>query len=496
MNKTFPFPTLFLALCLAMLLAAQPAQAQIAKAVKQNAAPKKTAVKKKARRTSKVRRVIEDYAVADSAVADIDPRDKYEYASDWNEGLAVVYNGEYYGMIDGDGVVEVDFVYKDITVDVDGGLYYRVRNYNNKLGVLDAKGEEVVPCVYDYMGSFVDGLAKVKHNELYGFVNRSGQEVVPCAYTSIGNADKAGRMTVERNDKKGCISKDGKELIPCDYTTFGAFADDGLVWVGKRVDKQDHYGIYNTQAHSELLPCVYTKAGVYGKVMTSIDFSKAPNLDSKNICVCKDQKWGIVKQSGKSSDKIKEVTPCQWDAIEYMLPDRAWVWQDGKRGILRDYGTLLQPCHFTNVREAEVAETRASFSSTIYYVQANGKTGLLNDDGTTLAPVEYDGIGDFSDDMAVAKKNGKFGYLNRKGALAITPMYIYASDFSEGLAAVQLPDKKPFFFIGKDNVERFHIKADHVGTYRNGTCKVTKGDKVFYIDKQGKKVKGTTQKIR
>lgn len=228
----------------------------------------------------------------------------------------------------------------------------------------------------------------------------------------------------------------------------------------------------------------------------SIDFSKAPNLGSRNVCVCKDQKWGIVKQSGKSSDKIKEVTPCQWDAIKYMLPDRAWVWQDGKRGILHDYGTLLQPCHFTNVREAKVAETRASVSSTIYYVQANGKTGLLNDDGTTLVPVEYDGIGDFSDDMAVAKKNGKFGYLNRKGTLAITPMYTYASDFSEGLAAVQLPDKEPFFFIGKGNVERFHIKADHVGTYRNGTCKVTKGNKVFYIDKQGKKVKGTTQKIR
>jgi hypothetical protein len=58
-----------------------------------------------------------------------------------------------------------------------------------------------------------------------------------------------------------------------------------------------------------------------------------------------------------------------------------------------------------------------------------------------VIPAQFDGAGDFSEDLAWVKVKGdpdKWGYINKQGRYAIPPQFFSASDFREGLAPVTM----------------------------------------------------------
>ncbi len=50
---------------------------------------------------------------------------------------------------------------------------------------MNKEGQEVVPCRYDEVRDFEEGLAAVQRGGQWGFVNKEGQEVVPCRYDEV-----------------------------------------------------------------------------------------------------------------------------------------------------------------------------------------------------------------------------------------------------------------------------------------------------------------------
>lgn len=54
-------------------------------------------------------------------------------------------------------------------------------------GFIDKTGKQIVPCVYDRVRSFSEGLAGVHQNGKGGFVNKSGELVIPCIYDAISD---------------------------------------------------------------------------------------------------------------------------------------------------------------------------------------------------------------------------------------------------------------------------------------------------------------------
>jgi hypothetical protein len=71
--------------------------------------------------------------------------------------------------------------------------------------------------LYDLIGEYREGRAIVWLNDKYGVVDLEGNEVVPLLYECIGNFSE-GRASVELNGKTGIIDLDGNEVIPCWYT--------------------------------------------------------------------------------------------------------------------------------------------------------------------------------------------------------------------------------------------------------------------------------------
>ena len=70
-------------------------------------------------------------------------------------------------------------------------------------------GRVVIPAVYDWAGSFHDGLARVEANGKEGFINESGKVVIPAKYDDAGSFTD-GRASVELNGRTFTIDRSGR----------------------------------------------------------------------------------------------------------------------------------------------------------------------------------------------------------------------------------------------------------------------------------------------
>ncbi len=105
----------------------------------------------------------------------------------------------------------------------------QVQDTSGKWGYVDAQGNTVIPCKYDWAGSFREGLAAVELNDKWGFIDQQGNTVIPCKYDDVGFFSE-DLVRVELNFKWGYIDKQGNEVIPCKYDDAYGFRE-GLAWV-------------------------------------------------------------------------------------------------------------------------------------------------------------------------------------------------------------------------------------------------------------------------
>lgn len=491
---------LLLGLALMSLFMVLPADAQIDQMARTKAQQRKAqrtrthkATTKRTPKKRTVRRQTTTMAVADSVASDVAttttrrPKVRYEVVSDFDEGAAVVYSAPYYGLIDEEGHLLTDLVYDEID-PVGDGIFWAKRNFQE--GYLDETGEAIVPCTYSSVGEFQNGLARVQRGQLFGYVDEEGNEVIPCSYEVIKGPDAQGRFFVTHAGKQGCLSTTGQELIPCEYTSIGAISSEGYAWVAKF----NLMGIYDINNHKEFVPCKYNSALVqHGMSLDKVDFKGVPEWSASGmIHVCKDSRWGVINRAGQ------EVAPCEWYYVSPFNNGLAWVLRMSRYGILKYDGTMVQPCDYAKVEYKNESRTfrfdeenvLVDFKNELIYVTKMAKTGLLNPDGTQLVPLEYDSIGVFHNGTALVKQRGHYGFMTQRGTLLLPVNLLAATEFSEGLAAIKRQDNKDEFVFVDDNFrEQFSIKADAVGTFQDGRCLVTRKDKSYYIDKQGKKLK-------
>ena len=64
---------------------------------------------------------------------------------------------------------------------------------------------------YDYIGDFKNSFFKVRLNNKYGIVDETGKEVIECKYDGIWNF-KNGFFEVALNGKEFWVNKDGIKI--------------------------------------------------------------------------------------------------------------------------------------------------------------------------------------------------------------------------------------------------------------------------------------------
>ncbi|MGE5362714.1 MAG: WG repeat-containing protein [Bacteroidota bacterium] len=345
--------------------------------------------------------------------------------------------------------------YDDIRSFSDGG--YAVTESGGKYGMIDSKGNEILPCKYDnyYSLAFQDGMTLISVNGKKGFADKQGREVVPPVYD---DADKFrdGYAKVCLNGKWGIIDKTGKLTVPAVYKNI----HDTGQW--DFVPAQDGSWGYISPKGDTVIPFAYQNAyGFYhGLALVRLEnaFSDPQVIDKKGnviipagkyddisgfyygyATVKKDGKYGIIDTAGSQMVSI------MYDFVGYFTEGAVPVNIKDGWGFLDMDGRFIAQCYYKDVRnfrEGYAAVHRHS-----------GSYSFIDKAGREITSKQYESCLDFSEKFAVVKSNGKYGFIDTTGSEIIPVLYDEAESFSNGLARVRLG--ADYYFINKDGSRNF-----------------------------------------
>lgn len=443
--------------------------------------------------------------LARKAEIEKNPLHIYSNIGDYNNGLYIVRKdndekGTYaYGVVNDGGTVYIPVEYNRIEFTNEYGAYednvYKCEK-NGKWGLVSSTNGTLLPCEYNSLSNKGNGIWRTFKNGKYGYVqlNRlsSITTLIPCIYESLGDYSTDSHIHATLKGKKGMIDGQNKIIIPFEYSKVGnpCHTNNGnsIVWV----EKDGKLGIYNDDG-KELQPCDIDKAYILTEY-NSIELSYTDCPSTDYIYIVRNGLTGLI-----SGSTFETIIPCMYEHLSPIKSNKAFYKVNGKWGIIDTSNKTIQLAIYDNVEIdgstlSEQKMPSMAFQSNMY-VCNNGKVGMLKANGEDFIPVKYDSLGMYSDNMLVAKVGDKYGFLNEEGKESVPFVYSQAHNYSEGLAAV-VDEHGKFLFIDKlGNIAIKPKEYDRVDDFQNGTCKVYRKDKVWEIDREGKKVKDSKKKV-
>lgn len=443
--------------------------------------------------------------LAKKAEEEKNPLHIYADVYSFQNGLAIASkyteDGEYkYGVVDEEGVVYIPVNYDEISLFQEGNNYrdnvYKCQR-NGKLGLVNAQDITLLQCKYSSIKHSGEYVYLVKNGK-NGYAELEGTDevksLIPCIYDKLESYSKDAPMRATYNGKEGMIDGNNKIIIPFEYSNIGKFYNVGaynMAWV----EQDGKYGIYNIDG-TVIQPWDIEKAYVMNENSgtTYLTFDDFPDPSTPYIHIVVNGMTGVL--SGKT---YKTVIPCKYGYVSPIINERAFYKANNKWGIMDIQNNSIQDAIYDKIKInnnwlSDAFTTEGIFQDNMY-VFIGDKQGMIDNNGKAFIPVKYDSLGVFSENMIVAKCGNLYGYINSNGEECIPLTYNHADDFSEGLAAVK-NEKGKYLFIDASGV--MVIKPheyDRVGHFQNGTCKVYRKDKVWEIDREGKKVKDSTKKL-
>ncbi len=429
----------------------------------------------------------------------------YSNIGDYNNGLYVVRKdndeeGTYaYGVVNDGGTVYIPVEYDRIEFTNEYGAYednvYKCEK-NGKWGLVSSTNGTLLPCEYSSLSNKGNGIWQTFKSGKYGYIqlNRlsSITTLIPCIYESLGDYSSDSYIHATLKGKKGMIDSKNKIIIPFEYSNVGnpCHTSNGysIIWV----EKDGKLGIYNDDG-KELQPCDIDKAYILTEY-NSIELSYTDCPSTDYIYIVRNGLTGLI-----SGSTFETIIPCMYEYLSPIKTSKAFYKANGKWGIIDTNNKTIQLAIYDNVEIdgstlSEQKMPSMAFQSNMY-VRNNGKVGMLKANGEDFIPVKYDSLGMYSDNMLVAKVGDKYGFLNEEGKETVPFAYSQAHDYSEGLAAVVNENGKYLFIDKLGNVTIKPKKYDRVDDFQNGTCIVYRKDKVWEIDREGKKVKNSKKKV-
>ncbi|MEM6263322.1 MAG: WG repeat-containing protein [Bacteroidota bacterium] len=274
---------------------------------------------------------------------------------------------------------------------------YAIVSRNGKEGIIDVHGKEIVPAIYESVGTFKEGMVAVERREndesksKWGFYGRDGMLKVPFMY-DLARPFAEGLAPVQLEGKWGYVNLEGELQIACKYNLASLF------FGGKAIVKLgDRNGIIDTSGNWTVdLP----------------SFDTAEILTENMLAISHNKKWGVITLKGEM-------------IIEPMYDSLRWIEGVG--------------CMVKNVQGEDL------MGEAIYQV------GIITLDGQEVIPMRYRSIGspfyegvapfEVSDPADPEYLNTKFGLLHISGKVVCPPVYDSATPLIDGISIVSIKKK-------------------------------------------------------
>ena len=308
---------------------------------------------------------------------------------------------------------------------------------NGKFGFADKRGNIVIPCTWDYVYPFKEGLARVLQNMKYGFIDKTGKVIIPCRWRAAYSFNEGLARIMDKKGKWGFIDKTGAEVSPCQWERVEKFCE-GLACVK---NDEGYIGFIDTT----------------GKVIISCDWKLADSFNGEQIIVVDefDHRFTFDKSGNllefDLDDNIKDKSTHETSTLH---PIR----RNSKYGYINKAGTVVIPCKWACANK---------FYEGLAAVQdKKGKWGFVDELGNNVIPCMWDDLGyleegvyEFHEGLSmVMDKNKKYGFIDRKGTLVIPCYLSNAHPFSGGRAEVMDKAGNEFFINASGKV----VKEIHI----------------------------------
>lgn len=273
--------------------------------------------------------------------------------------------------------------------DIDYFSKYFVVRDNNRFGLLNIEGKEILPFEYEFMSPFflkylnsilvgkdkkvgvlrIDDEEKVhtevpimyndvwvdEHNfkikvrlkdKIDYFFNE--QTLFELAYNDVQYYEDINRVMVKKSGKWGMVSIEGEIIIPIQYSKIHVMNPNQFM-----VEKNGRWGVVNGEG-TELIPALYDefdyrpkqnfffvkKAGKWGIVSTKKGIILPPKYDdlttlpNRMFLVKQKDLWGVVAPGGRV------IVPMQYPFYKYTYKDRNVYFQNDKGQVVKKYPLL------------------------------------------------------------------------------------------------------------------------------------------------------------
>ena len=307
----------------------------------------------------------------------------------------------------------IDFKY-DIIYKYFG--FWKVHYPSNGTILFDEKGRELASFKYADYKPFNEERAAVRHNEdgTWGFINSIGEEVIPCQYDFVGRFSE-GLVSVKKGDQWKVLDSLGKEVI--NFTSLNISVDSvGMFTDGMCVYKSNGFAGYIDKKGKVVIPA--------DQYINALNFYQgAARVVDPN------RKIGLINKKGNFI-----LEPSTYDVI--------WDFdEEGIAKVIRKYAT--KNYELINIKGALVTKGQlykeiGPFREGLARVKQKGQYGFLDTEGNLVIDFQYFDATDFSDGIAAVKKQKEhWTYIDTKGEKIIDQKFPVAKPFQNGLALVQ-----------------------------------------------------------
>ena len=129
----------------------------------------------------------------------------------------------------------------------ENGLVKAKLTSKDKWGYVNAKGENKIPAMFDYAGTFEGGVAVVGIGSKYGAINTKGDYVIQPMYDDL-EAIGHGMIAFEQNDRIGLMNAGGEVVVQPIYEGLGYLVDNDLI----PACRNDKYGFINKSGDEKI----------------------------------------------------------------------------------------------------------------------------------------------------------------------------------------------------------------------------------------------------
>ncbi len=384
---------------------------------------------------------------------------KYDHASAFVDGQALVGKGDKYGYINTDGKETIKIQYSEIgTWDSRGRAKVAVggSEKNNvltgaKYGFIDRRGNVLLKPEYTKIEPFKDGLAAIVKGDKYGYINENLDFVIECKYSAVGSFNPEGFCWVAKGGKMsggkitgakyGVVNMSGREIIKPDYQLLGTFSE--RIFISHPIIT----GMLNSQQGVKMLKELAKKNN---KGMGAKGFLAGYTGDTKNLL--EEAKERATKTTQQFVDQIVASVPKDVGDLLTETSDYALL------GYKFLTGELYTPLDMSLDGNFAVSKNKMFIDGPFTFdLRVNDKIGIIDQNGQTVV------------------KPGQFG-------LSLLP--------TEGLIPVIKRGKKNSFqfnFCTSDGKLILKKWAQGTGVipFQNGTAVIAAETGSYIIDKSG-----------